>query len=83
MELGALTRILIVIVFIAEYANAIKCYQCNSVYDPDCDTPQSDIGSKLAVDCDKFQKNNSTATFCRSIYQKCERLGKISRNVSF
>ena len=72
LEITILTRILIVLVFIAADVNAIKCYQCNSVYDQDCRSLKSERVHKLIKDCDEFQKNNLTATFCRSVYQKCE-----------
>lgn len=72
LTIAILSRILIVLVFIATEVNAIKCYQCNSVYDQDCRSLKSDRVHKLIMDCDIFQKNNLTATFCRSVYQKCE-----------
>lgn len=72
LEIAILTRILIVLVFIATEVNSIKCYQCNSVYDQDCRSLKSDRVHKLIMDCDKFQRKNLTATFCRSVYQKCK-----------
>ncbi|CAG9801754.1 unnamed protein product [Chironomus riparius] len=70
LKIAKLTRILIVLVFIATEVDAIKCYQCNSVYDQDCRLLKSDRVHKLIMDCDIFQKNNLTASFCRSVYQK-------------
>lgn len=72
LKKSILTRILIVLVFMTTEVNSIKCYQCNSVYDQDCRSLKSDRVHKLIMDCDKFQRKNLTATFCRSVYQKCK-----------
>lgn len=51
-------------------ASAIRCYDCNSFYDPQCADPFKDfaLGS---VECDeKGSFDGVNATFCRKMYQK-------------
>lgn len=72
VKFSKISRILIVLMLLADDVLAIKCYQCSSVYDQNCDTLKTERIDRLMVDCDKYKRNNLTATFCRSIYQKCE-----------
>ncbi|KAG5683192.1 hypothetical protein PVAND_012488 [Polypedilum vanderplanki] len=52
-------------------ANAIKCFQCNSIFNNDCLTLNSTRIHKIIVDCDDVHhRKNISATFCKSIYQK-------------
>jgi len=80
---------ILLLVFIAPFGSAIKCYQCKSFEDKVCggDLPkvpvQSDPAYKYLVDCEKsanrthldVSNSGAKSTFCRKIYQDVD--GKV------
>ncbi|XP_065349213.1 UPAR/Ly6 domain-containing protein crok-like [Cloeon dipterum] len=63
----------VVLCFLAPQGECIKCYECNSEYDPRCADP-FDSYSIGEVDCDLKPKldhlNHLNATLCRKMAQK-------------
>lgn len=52
---------------------AIKCFKCNSAYDPECLNLSTSWSNKFITDCDKFHHQhfkNLSSTFCTKLYQK-------------
>ncbi|XP_013772681.1 uncharacterized protein LOC106457780 [Limulus polyphemus] len=62
----------VVFVMVFQGGDAIKCWECNSLYDPNCADP-FDNYTVAATDCaDRFLPHypNVSATLCRKIIQK-------------
>jgi hypothetical protein len=55
-------------------ALGIKCYDCNSHFDDQCDDPFKN-SSIEKVDCDgKMNPTNLNSTFCRKMVQKSKKV---------
>ncbi|XP_013789223.1 uncharacterized protein LOC106473089 [Limulus polyphemus] len=63
----------LVIFFMAVHGGAaIKCWHCNSIYDPYCNDP-FDNSTLALIDCNKIflpHLPNTTASLCRKVIQK-------------
>lgn len=65
----------VILVFIVIKSTAIKCFKCNSVYDPECLSLNTTRSNKFIVDCDKIRHQhfkNLNSSFCSKLYQKGE-----------
>lgn len=74
-EASSLSLLFIILVFIVVKAAAIKCFKCNSVYDPECLSLNTTRSNKFIVDCDKIRHQhfkNLNSSFCSKLYQKGE-----------
>jgi len=88
---------LLVVVFIAPFGSAIKCYQCQSKRDAVCggtlprDPSPSSEAHKFLVDCDKHANKSTvdpnighvSSTFCRKQHQEVDGNVNIIRACGF
>lgn len=79
---GASSFLAVLFIFIALIMEtvAIKCFQCNSAYDPECIGLNTTRSNKFIVDCDKISHKsfmNLKASFCGKLYQKGDEIFKL------
>ncbi|XP_059489063.1 uncharacterized protein LOC132204530 [Neocloeon triangulifer] len=76
----------LVLCFLAPQGECIKCYECNSEYDPRCADP-FDSYTIGEVDCDLKPKldhlSHLNATLCRKISQKVNGLHRTVRSCGY
>lgn len=66
-------QVLLLFIFALSPGLGIKCYDCNSHFDEQCDDPFKE-SSIEKVNCDgKMNPTNVNATFCRKMVQKSEK----------
>lgn len=94
-----IASIALLILAIAPFGSAIKCYQCRSLTEPSCATDlptkepdENHWAHKYIVDCDinpnttnleDSVKANAKSTFCRKQYQEIEGQVRIIRSCGF